>query len=486
MRASKQISGPDLDTKERLSTVVTLSVLCAAGLASAWLYLWGGDLHRFIQGISGYIAMFIAHFAIYLAACFAVFRRGNGSSRARVLAVVVVLVFAALFRAELVARQPYLSTDTYRYIWDGRVQSAGINPYRYVPSAQELAHLREDRIYPKINRADFAQTPYPPVAQAIYYAVYRVYPLSITAFKIAMSLFDMMAILAVMLVLAREGLDPARAIIFAWHPLLIWEGAHSGHVESAFILFMSLALLARAYRRYALTGVAIGLAAMVKFYPALLLPVFMVSDSLKDTAVPPKSLSGWVKAAWSRLTSRSNLWMTGAFVTTVIVSYLPYLGVGKQVFGYLPNEFREEGYVDQGERYFLLLIIKQFVNLPTQVFMAAGAAALACGGLWWLVRKKTGATDVARGAVALTGLFWIVTTPRYSWYYAWILPFLCLVPGTAWLYLTGATVLLYLLWFIPNVYPEMPVWLGASLYGPMLLFLLWESVKARQAQKEVG
>ncbi len=485
MRASKQISGPRLDTRERLSAVVPLSALAVAGLASAWLYLWGGDLHRFIQGISGYIAMFIAHFAIYLAACLAVFRRSSRSRRDSTIAVVMVLVFAALFRAELVGRQPYLSTDTYRYIWDGRVQSAGINPYRYVPSAAELAHLREDKIYPKINRADFARTPYPPAAQAIYYAIYRVYPLSITAFKIAMSLFDMLAILAVMLVLAREGLDPARAVIFAWHPLLIWEGAHSGHVESAFILFVSLALLARAYRRYALAGVAVGLAAMVKFYPALLLPVFMASDSLKDMTAPPKSLGQWIRAAWSALTSRNNLWTMGAFVATILISYLPYLGVGKQVFGYLPNEFREEGYVDQGERYFLLLIIKQFVNLPTPLFMAAGAIALACGGLWWLVRKKSSSIDVARGAIALIGLFWIVTTPRYSWYYAWILPFLCFVPATAWLYLTGATVLLYLLWFIPNVYPEMPVWLGASLYGPTLLFLLWESVKARRAQAEV-
>ncbi|HKY05089.1 MAG TPA: glycosyltransferase family 87 protein [Blastocatellia bacterium] len=484
MRASKQISGPDLDTRERLRAVVTLSAVAVAGLAAAWLYLWGGDLHRFIQGISGYIAMFIAHFAIYLAACFAVFRRPGRSRRESTIAVALVLLFAALFRAELVGRQPYLSTDTYRYIWDGRVQTAGINPYRYVPSADELAHLREDRVYPKINRADFAQTPYPPVAQAIYYAIYRVYPLSITAFKIAMSLFDLLAILAVMLVLAREGIDPARAVIFAWHPLLIWEGAHSGHVESAFILFIALALLARVYRRYALTGVALGLAAMVKFYPALLLPVFMSSSAFNDRAEAPKSLAGWIRAAWSTLTSRNNLWVVGAFVTTIVVSYLPYLGAGKQVFGYLPNEFREEGYVDQGERYFLLLIIKQFVNLPTWVFMAGGAVGLACGGVWWLVRRKTSAIDVARGAVALIGLFWIVTTPRYSWYYAWILPFLCLVPATAWLYLTGATVLLYLLWFIPNVYPEMPVWLGASLYGPTLLFLLRESIKTRQAQRE--
>ena len=69
-------------------------------------------------------------------------------------------------------------------------------------------------------------------------------------------------------------LDPARAIIFAWHPVLIFESAHSGHVEAPFIAFLALALVAWAYRRPALTGVSVALAAMIKFYPAVLLPVF--------------------------------------------------------------------------------------------------------------------------------------------------------------------------------------------------------------------
>ena len=45
-----------------------------------------------------------------------------------------------------------LSSDLYRYIWDGRVQRAGINPYLYPPSAPELAVLRDEHVYPRINR----------------------------------------------------------------------------------------------------------------------------------------------------------------------------------------------------------------------------------------------------------------------------------------------------------------------------------------------
>ena len=37
------------------------------------------------------------------------------------------------------ADEPFLSSDIYRYVWDGRVQAAGINPYAYVPADAALA-----------------------------------------------------------------------------------------------------------------------------------------------------------------------------------------------------------------------------------------------------------------------------------------------------------------------------------------------------------
>ena len=43
---------------------------------------------------------------------------------------------------------PYLSSDIYRYVWDGRVMAAGINPYRYVPADPHLEALRDPDIFP--------------------------------------------------------------------------------------------------------------------------------------------------------------------------------------------------------------------------------------------------------------------------------------------------------------------------------------------------
>src|ERR1700723_4650051 len=89
---------------------------------------------------------------------------------------VLWLIFsvAILLRAYMLLFDPILSSDIYRYVWDGRVQAAGINPYRYFPADQALALLRDGTIFPHINRADTAVTIYPPVAQFFFLIITRI------------------------------------------------------------------------------------------------------------------------------------------------------------------------------------------------------------------------------------------------------------------------------------------------------------------------
>jgi alpha-1,6-mannosyltransferase len=480
--------------KPSSKTVIFALVICGTG--SFWLYHWARDLHRFTQGISGYMALFIAQFAIYLLAGYFVMRRQPLASRKMTLLLAaIVLLFAAAFRFDLVAQRPYLSTDVYRYIWDGRVQSAGINPYRYVPAAPELAGLRDDKIYPYINRREYGSTPYPPGAQVIFFAAYLLHPSSVISFKVLLSFFDLLAIVAVMLVLWRTGLNPAQAIVFAWHPLLIYEGAHTGHIESGFILFLALALLAHNYKRPALTGIALALATLVKYYPAMLLPAFLLfknpaglggredtdhsSSSMEKTAPPSKGASRLFEIAKS-LANRWNIKLLIGFILTVGLVHLPYLLKGSDSTGSLENEFSEEGFTGKGGRYFLLQILRTLIPVPTNLFLVSAVLAILALGVWWLLQNKRDSIDVACAAMSLIGLYFFIVTPRYHWYYAWILPFLCFAPRLAWLYLTGATVLLYALWFTPMIYPEITISLGVSIYAPTLGFLLWGKRKRRQ------
>jgi hypothetical protein len=72
--------------------------------------------------------------------------------------------------------QPRTSDDAYRYIWDGRVLLAGVDPYRFVPLNSALAGLRDPLLFPEgepplINRPG-VPTIYPPIAQ-LWFARWR-------------------------------------------------------------------------------------------------------------------------------------------------------------------------------------------------------------------------------------------------------------------------------------------------------------------------
>ena len=203
--------------------------------------------------IAWFIKLALFQSVLYLIAAWLIVRNRGGRGT-----LLLVLLFAGLFRLSILFAPPYLSDDIYRYVWDGRVQAAGINPYRYVPADEHLQSLRDEEIYPKINRRDYAHTIYPPVAEAVFLLTTRVSE-SITWMKATMIGFEAIAIWAIVQLLASYGLARQRILIYAWHPLVIWEFAGSGHVDPIAIAFIALALLARRKNAEVATGVALAL-----------------------------------------------------------------------------------------------------------------------------------------------------------------------------------------------------------------------------------
>lgn len=464
-----------------ISSVAVPVALLALGTGSACLYFWGRDLHRFTQWVAAYLFLFIGQLALYSLACVIVLRWSGAATRISKWATLAAIIFFAItFRAMLVPQRPYLSADVYRYVWDGHVQASGVNPYRYAPGDPELTALRDEVIYPNISEEDQRWlSPYPPAAQMVFALVSLVRPMSVTAVKAAMSSFDLIAVLLVMLVLARSGIDPARAIIFAWHPLVIFESAHSGHVEAVFIAFLMLALFAWSRRKHALTGFALAIATLTKFYPVILLPAFLIAaeDDRIAGASPGR------RRILAGLLHKQNLTMLAAFAGTLALAYAPYLGAGGNLFGFLRAYVQEEGFIQTGARYFLLDALRQIVQIPTMVFLVFGAACLITVAAWQMIKLKRDALDVSRAAMVLIGTYLLLTTPRYAWYYMWLVPFLCFAPRLGWMYLACASVLLYLVWYTPLVYPDVPLWLGAAIFVPVLAMLVWQSRYASHPER---
>lgn len=352
----------------------------------------------------------IAHWLIMIATAALAATAALSSDRLPVrTALIVIAVVAIAMRIPQLLLTPYLSDDIYRYVWDGRVQAAGINPYRYLPAAPELAPLRDGAIYPLINRADYAPTIYPPIAQAFFLAVTRLGE-TVLVMKLGLLAFEALALAATLLVVAHLGLPVTRIAAFAWHPLAVWEIAGSGHIDAGMVGLMMLGVAAFLSRKALVGGILVAAAALMKPIALVMLPAF------------------WRPWDWR---------LPAVVITTLVACYLPYAAVGTRVFGYLPGYVQEEE-LSHGQGFRYLLIVEAWTGpMAHSVAIYAATAALMLGGLALLIgfRPKTSDEQSIAGAALLLTTFLVLLTPHYPWYYLALVPFLTVYPTSATLWL---------------------------------------------------
>jgi hypothetical protein len=329
--------------------------------------------------------------------------------------LILILAMAIAMRLLVVGEDPLLSTDIYRYVWDGRVQGAGINPYAFVPADEALKSLRDSAIYPNINRADYAVTAYPPVAQMFFLAVTRVSE-TVTAMRLAMVGCEI-AVVAVLIDLLRRVRLPATAVVaWAWHPLAIWEIANNGHADALMVALLMIGVWVLVRSRRIAGAVAVALATLVKPYAVVVLPAF------------------WRPWDWRA---------PAAAVATAILCYLPYAGAGSGVLGFVTTSgyLSEEGFTDGGGYWLVALVRAATGHIPglTIAYVSFSAAIMA----WLALRALSRAHETPReilehvGMLLMAALF--LLSPSYPWYVLAVVPFIVLGGGApAWAMTIGA------------------------------------------------
>lgn len=352
---------------------------------------------------------------VYLSAVWLVTHRVSHSR-----AVWVVLAVAAAMRLPLIPAPAFLSTDVYRYVWDGRVQASGVNPYRYLPADPALESLRDDVIYPWINRAEYAPTIYAPAAEMLFAVAGFVWS-SIAGVKALIVLFEVMAVVCLLRMLAVAGLPAERVLIYAWNPLPVWAFAGNGHIDGAAAGLVALALLLRVRHRDGWAGVALGLAILTKFLPAVIAPVLW------------RRGAGWRTAI-------------AAFVT-IVVLYAVYSSVGLGVFGFLQGYGDEEGYAS-GNGFWLLAVLSRVVPLTPVIVMSykiTVVGLLAALGAWFaFVRRPDDAVSICAAAGVMMAVLTFAISPHYPWYFAWLAVPAVLAPSPVLVWLSAAPMLMYL------------------------------------------
>ena len=298
--------------------------------------------------------------------------------------VVVGLVFAVLWHLLFLLKPIGVDDDVHRYIWDGRVQRLGHNPYIVVPSDPALAglHTAETRT---LNNPD-VPSPYPPGAQLFFRAVTTIHE-STFALKVAFVVCDLAIVFVLLDILRCTQQGEHWVLAYAWHPLLATEVAGSGHVDivGVLLLLMSAAALLRRWR--AIAAITFGLAVAVKLLPIVLLPLY-----------------------WKRVRIRDGL----LAASIVGLLYVPFLNRGRIPFGSLGTYVQRFRFNDP------VFATLERVTAP-QVVVGLAVLVGFLAAIW--MRRRT--TEWSSDAFAWPMAASLVCAPVvYPWYLLWLLPFL--------------------------------------------------------------
>jgi alpha-1,6-mannosyltransferase len=345
--------------------------------------------------------------------------------------IVFGLVLAALWHVLFLLQPPGLNDDIHRYVWDGRAQRLGYNPYTVIPSDPAFAklHTSETRT---LNHPDL-QSPYPPGAQLFFRAVTAIHESAFTL-KLAFVICDFAIILVLFDVLRSSGQATHWVLAFAWNPLLATEVAGSGHIDivGALLLLVSFAALLRRWR--AVAAVAFGLAVAVKFLPIVLAPLY-----------------------WRRVRIRDGV----LAAVIVAILYIPFLNHGRIPMGSLGAYVQSFRFNDPVFATLERMIAPQVL---------AGLAIL-IGFLTsiWMRKKSAEWFSEASAWPMAASLFCAPVV--YPWYLLWLLPFLrptSTLPITIW---TVSILPTYYVWHLRTLGRPwlVPGWIMVLEYGSVAI-----------------
>ena len=231
-----------------------------AGLVIEVLCIRIASLGDIMQHIPRFSLMYSTAFVAYLFAVFLVSKNAALSGKSSNISkkiIWIILVFSLVFRLTLLPATP--SNDIFRYLWEGKIQLHGINPYSQPPVSLNLEHLR-DNYFSGINHKHLT-TIYPPLTLMVF-AIAEFISHSFVSIKSAFLFFDILSIFVLIKYLKVMRKEPANVLIYAWSPLVLISFAARGHCDSLQIFFVMLALYLYSTRKYANAVVSISLAMM--------------------------------------------------------------------------------------------------------------------------------------------------------------------------------------------------------------------------------
>ncbi|ANM29209.1 hypothetical protein ABI59_05790 [Acidobacteria bacterium Mor1] len=386
----------------------------------------------------------------------------------------MALIAGLVFRLLAAWGDPMLSDDLYRFLWDGRVQEAGIHPFAHAPLDEELAELRDDD-WARINHPEL-RTIYPPLAE-MFFLLLAFLGSGPTLLKLSVGLLDFGVCLLLLHMLDVRGFPRPRVVLYAWSPLAILETAGSGHIEPLGTLLVLVALTFLRREHGIAAGGALAGAVQAKLMPLILLPM-VLAHRLRQVG-----RAGALQAL-------------GAFTLVFVALLLPYAltgpAVGSGLFAYGErwehNAFLYAGLEGLLREFDPSSLLKQLIGWLKSTFggsfwdalypyvwpreVARILVAAAAGGLALLIAWK--GRNPERQALTTLGVVLLLSPTVHPWYVLWVLPLACLLVSRGWLWLALTVPVSYIGW--ETDVPWSIRWLQ---YGPALVLLAVEFFESK-------
>lgn len=398
-------------------------------LAGTIVMLPHGSLHQ-----PGNVPPFLLGAAIMLAGFYLALANKGG------IPLLVIGGVAVAVRMLLLWQAP--GDDIYRYIWEGKLLLAHINPYLHAPDSERLIPLR-DALWELVEHRTFSAI-YPPMAEAFFAMLAAVSP-TVFFFKLAFALADL---LTGWLLWRRYG-GPA-SLLYLWNPLVIYSFAGGGHYDSLFILALVLGWLAWDAGRFNRALLWIGVAVALKW---MALPVL-----------------GW--AIWQTIWKRG----AGAGALAGMIGVTPFLAfwlavslwTGEWTSQLYPPKFTE--YARSTELVPRIVAwFSETSRYHNQWFLPPLALA------WALVILRAKKFTMA---AEWTLFFAMILSPLvHAWYFTWLMPFAVASRNRGSILLSASAFVYFIVYHRPSGQPE-PGWTFTSLeivllWTPFVLGFLW-------------
>jgi len=385
------------------------------------------------------------------------------------------ILIGVLFRFVLMPSEPFLSDDIYRYLWDGKILAAGINPYEFAPTDTQLLEYRDQLVYPHINFPEIA-TSYPPVSQFLF-LINEWIGGSVLSWKFLLITVEILLLLVILKLIQHFGLNQNRLLIYFYNPLIIIETYSSGHLEisGVFLFWLAVLLFYKRFDRNSIILLATSI--MTKFIPLISGIPFLFNKFFRKSGLLimicvilllPFMFSGIIPLPG--LFSYINRWEFNGGFYQLVISILKIMDVKEYQWMVLNFSGLQETYYLSHALYYKIgaFLILFIVFIDQMVKLRA--------------TSRFRSVNYIQRSFILTAMFLLLTPTLHPWYLIWIIPFLVFIPNWSWI---AFTLLIQASYFVLKDYAlisvwKESVWILVAQYIPLYALLIWEYLDRRR------